>query len=168
MPLFRPPIPDPEDPFGQPDPRRAKRATVLREATVNAPVEEVWRLVSDPHHMPRWWPGVKRMEGVEGDRFTQVFMTKRGRPVRADFRVVVSEPPWRRAWEQDVVGTPFERVLGESVTEVLLEADGAATRVTLSQRQKLRGYSRTGGFLARRASGEKLAEALEGLGRALG
>ena len=43
--------------------------------------------------MPRWWPGVERMEGVEADRFTQVFKTKRGRPVRADFRVLRSEPP---------------------------------------------------------------------------
>ena len=118
--------------------------------------------------MPRWWPGVKRMEGVEDDRFTQVFTTKRGRPIRADFRVVVSEPPWRRAWEQELAGTPFERVLHELVTEVVLEEVPEGTRVTIAESQKLRGYSRTGGFLMRRATSGKLEEALDGLERACG
>ena len=39
--------------------------------------------------------------------------------------------------------------------------------VTLSQRQKLRGYSRTGGFLMRRATKERLGEALDGLADAI-
>jgi hypothetical protein len=37
--------------------------------------------------------------------------------------------------------------------------------VTISQQQKLRGYSRTGGILLRRATDSKLDEALEGLAR---
>lgn len=118
--------------------------------------------------MPRWWPGITRMEEVEVDRFTQVFVTKRGRPVRADFRIVVSEPPWRRAWEQELAGTPFERVLNQLVTEVVLEEVPGGTRVTIAERQKLRGYSRTGGFLMRRATVSKLKEALEGLERVCG
>src|SRR6201994_4600853 len=113
--------------------------------------------------MPRWWPGVERMEGVEPDRFTQVFKTKRGRPVRADFRVVASEPPTTRAWEQEVAGTPFERVLSTSVIEVRLAPAAQGTEVTISQQQKLRGYSRTGGFLMRRATASRLDEALDGL-----
>jgi hypothetical protein len=115
--------------------------------------------------MPRWWPGVDRMEGVEDDSFTQVLKTKRGRPVRADFRVVRSEPPWTRSWAQDVAGTPFERVLTESVVEVRLEPGAGGTEVTISQQQKLRGYSRTGGLLLRRATDSKLNEALDGLAR---
>ena len=63
-------------------------AGAQRSRTLPASPEELWELIADPHHMPRWWPGVERMEGVEADRFTQVFKTKRGRPVRADFRVV--------------------------------------------------------------------------------
>jgi len=105
------------------------------------------------------------MEGVAGDRFTQVFTTKKGRSVRVDFEIVVSEPPWRMTFSQDIPGTPFERVLAESVTEILLEADQAVTRVTITQRQKLRGYSRTGGLLLRRATNKRLDEALEGLAR---
>ena len=105
------------------------------------------------------------MEGVAEDRFTQVHLTKKGKPVRIDFTVLASEPPWRQLWGQEIDGTPFERVLRESVVEIVLEPEGTGTRVTIEQRQKLRGYSRTGGFLLRRATGAKLAEALEGLER---
>ncbi len=118
--------------------------------------------------MPRWWPGVVRMEGVDSERWTQVFMTKKGRPVRVDFHLVQSEPPRRRCWEQEIEGTPFERVLNEAVTEILLESDQRGTRITVAQRQKLRGYSRTGAFLLRRATNAKLDEALDGIERACG
>jgi uncharacterized protein YndB with AHSA1/START domain len=139
-----------------------------RTRTLPATQQELWEIVSDPHHMPRWWPGVDRMEGVEDDRFTQVLKTKRGRPVRADFHVVRSEPPWTWSWAQDVAGTPFERVLSASVVELQLEPATGGTTVTISQQQKLRGYSRTGGFLLRRATDSKLDEALDGLARISG
>jgi uncharacterized protein YndB with AHSA1/START domain len=134
-----------------------------RERTIAADQLRVWEVIEDPHHMPRWWPGVKRMEGVDEERFTQVFFTKRGRPVRMDFRLLASEAPWRRVWEQEVVGTPFQRVLSESITEITLEPVDGGTQVTLAQTQKLKGYSRTGGFLLRRATRRRLDEALEGL-----
>ena len=146
-----------------------------RSRIVDASPEDVWALVSDPHHMPRWWPDVKRMEDVHSDRWTQVFMTRRGRAVRADYSLVESEPPGvsgsapgRRVWEQDVAGTPFERVLAQSITELVIEPAGGGSLVTLAQRQKLRGYSRTGGFLLRRATRDKLKQALEGIERAVG
>jgi uncharacterized protein YndB with AHSA1/START domain len=134
-----------------------------RSRTLAASPETLWELIADPHHMPRWWPGVERMEGVEPDRFTQVFKTQRGRPVRADFRVLESTPPTTRSWEQEVAGTPFERVLSSSVIEVSLAPAAGGTEVTISHQQKLRGYSRTGGFLLRRATAAKLDEALDGL-----
>jgi uncharacterized protein YndB with AHSA1/START domain len=143
-------------------------AGARRSRTLPAFPEQLWELIADPDHMPRWWPGVQRMEGVAPDRFTQVFKTKRGRSVRIDFRVLVSEPPNTRAWEQEVAGTPFERVLRSSVIEVRLDPVPAGTEVTISQEQKLRGYSRTGGFLVRRATAAKLDEALEGLARITG
>jgi uncharacterized protein YndB with AHSA1/START domain len=142
--------------------------TIRRSRTLAADPKRVWAVIEDPHHMPRWWPGVKRMESVQDDRFTQVHMTKRGRPVRMDFRVLESEAPHRRSWEQELEGTPFERHLNESVTEVVLEPAGEGTNVTLVTRQKLRGYSRTGGLLFRRATGSRLTEALEELERICG
>jgi hypothetical protein len=146
-----------------------------RSRILSAPPEQIWALVSDPHSMPRWWPDVKRMEDVGEDRWTQVFMTRRGRAVRADYNLLESEPPGaggsapgRRVWEQEVAGTPFERVLSESITELVIESAGTGSLVMLVQRQKLRGYSRTGGFLLRRATRQKLAEALGGIERAVG
>jgi uncharacterized protein YndB with AHSA1/START domain len=143
-------------------------SSARRSRTVAAAPQSVWELIEDPHHMPRWWPGVARMEGVDEDRWTQVFMTKKGRPVRVDFHLVASDPPWRRCWEQEIAGTPFERVLNEAITEIVLEPDGAGTRITIEQRQKLRGYSRTGGWLLRRATRAKLGEAIDGIEHACG
>lgn len=108
------------------------------------------------------------MEAVADDRFTQVFTTKRGRAVRADFRVIQSDRPYARAWQQEVEGTPFARVLNESIVAITLNPVPDGTDVTIAQQQKLRGYSRTGGFLLRRATAGKLDEALDGLERILG
>jgi hypothetical protein len=147
-----------------------------RSRTVAASPEAVWALVGDPQHLPRWWPDVKRVEDVHPDRWTEVYLTRKGRAVRADFNLLESEapgpagdPPGRRVWEQEVEGTPFERLLTESVTELVLEGAGDGTLVTLIKRQRLRGYSRAGGgFLLRRATREKLTQALEGIERVVG
>jgi uncharacterized protein YndB with AHSA1/START domain len=144
-------------------------ATTERSRILNASQQELWGLISDPHHMPRWWPGVTRMENVEPDRWTQVFKTRKGRPVRADFHLLQSEPPSLRAWEQELPGTPFERVLNQLVIEIRLEpVSGPGTEVTIAQQQKLRGYSRTGSFLMRGAVRRRLDEALDGLERVSG
>jgi uncharacterized protein YndB with AHSA1/START domain len=150
-------------------------ATAKRTRTVSAAPGQVWEVIVDPHHMPRWWPGVKRMEDVSAERWTQVFTTKKGRPVRIDYHLLQADPPGERGdppgllvWEQEIPGTPFERVLAESITEIVLEPAEAGTQITIVQRQKLRGYSRTGGFLLRRATKDKLDEALDGLDGILG
>ena len=86
-------------------------ARTTRSRRIAASPEAVWEIVADPHHLPRWWPGVARVEDVRGGRFTEVIPTKRGKPVRLDFRVIESEPPSRRSWTQELPGTPFERLL---------------------------------------------------------
>ena len=141
-----------------------------RTRLIAAPAQAIWAVVADPHHFPRWWPGVVRVEGVRGDRFTQVYTSKRGRAVRMDFRLIASDPPTdggaaRVSFEQDVAGTPFERVLNQSTTEVALDPQAGGTRVTIAQQQRLRGYSRTGGWMLRRATARRLQEALESLER---
>jgi uncharacterized protein YndB with AHSA1/START domain len=140
-------------------------ATVRRTRHVAAPIETVWKVVESPYDLPRWWPGVARVEGVTADRWTQVFITSKGKPVRADFHLLGSSAPHSRHWEQEVAGTPFERVLVQSIVEVALELDGDGTRVTIEQRQQMRGYSPSGRWQIKRASSKKLDEALDGLER---
>ncbi len=141
-------------------------ATTRRSRTLAASPQAVWATVADPHHLPRWWPRVTRVEGVDGRGFTQVLTTDRGKAVRADFRLQERRAPELCRWTQDVDGTPFERILAASVTEVrLAPADAGATRVTLELQQRLRGSARLGGFLVRRAARRQLGDALDALER---
>ena len=128
-------------------------------------------MIEDPFQLPRWWPGVTRIEGVDDERFTQVLQTKRRHTVRMDFRVLVSEAPGsggrRRVTARGhrrCKGTPFERFLDQSITEVLVDpTSGGTSQVTIAQVQKLRGYSRTGALMMRRATNKQLDQALDAL-----
>jgi uncharacterized protein YndB with AHSA1/START domain len=135
--------------------------------TLAADPEAVWSVLVDPHHQPRWWPRVRRMEGVDADRFTQVLATERGKGVRADFRLLERTSP-RLRWAQELEGTPFERLLAEAETTVSIEpAPQGGTHVEVVLRQQLRGWSRMVPFLFKRAAQRQLGEALEGLDRAV-
>jgi uncharacterized protein YndB with AHSA1/START domain len=136
---------------------------VRRSRVVAATPEELWPTVADPYHLPRWWPRVERVELVQGDGFTQLLRTDKGRAIRADFRVVQSRRPELRRWRQEVAGTPFAGILASAETEIRLERDAGGTRVTLMQEQKLRGMARLGGMMVRRASRQALDGALDGL-----
>ncbi|MCW2990617.1 MAG: Polyketide cyclase/dehydrase [Solirubrobacterales bacterium] len=143
--------------------------TVARSREVAATPDAVWQLVGDPYHLPRWWPRVSRVEAVAGGRFTEVLGgTKSGRAVRADFRVDEKRKNERLRFSQELEGSPFERVLKSSETEIALAPSGAGTRVAITTRQKLRGLSRLGGFLVKRATRKVLDEALDGLEATVG
>ena len=167
--------------------------TARRSRTIAAPLQELWDLVLDPHHLPRWWPRVTRVEDVADGAFTEVMRTKKGKLVRADFNVVrVDEPARLLTWAQQLEGTPFARVLSSAETDVRLApaagdsarpgdpaSNGAATEVTIELRQSLAGYSarygmlggfapRLGGRMVRRAAEATIEEALDGLQRISG
>lgn len=130
--------------------------------------DDVWRVVSDPHHLPRWWPNVERVEGVSEDHFTQVLLTQKGKPVRADQLVVEREDGRLMAWEQLLAGTPFERLLESQRTEVTVAPERDGTTVALVVDQKLRGWSKLGPLFFSRAAGRQLEDALEALARVCG
>ncbi|MGH2898345.1 MAG: SRPBCC family protein [Solirubrobacteraceae bacterium] len=138
--------------------------TVRRVRTLPATPEELWAIVGDAHHLPRWWPLVTRVEGVDAGAFTQVLTTTKGVPVRADFRVVESAAPRVRRWSQELVNTPFARVLASSEVEVRLQPAGAAgTRVAVALVQRLRGTAVLASFMVRSAGRRTLDDALNGL-----
>jgi len=138
--------------------------TIRRSRTIAATPEDLWAVVGDPYHLPRWWPRVDRVEAVAGGKFTELLRAKSGRNVRADFRIDKKERDRLLAFDQQIDGTPFERVLQQSRTEIALEPAGeGATRVTITLKQKMRGAGRLGGLLVRRAGRRVLDTALEGL-----
>jgi uncharacterized protein YndB with AHSA1/START domain len=141
--------------------------TVRRSREIAAPTEELWDVIRDPHHLPRWWPRVTRVEDVEDGAFTEVMKTRKGKLVRADFRVAACDEAERTlTWEQLLEGTPFARVLRSAETEVRLQTGSAqATEVTIELRQVLNGVSRFGGYMMRRAARSTIGEALDGLER---
>ena len=124
----------------------------------------------DPHHLPRWWPRVTRVEDVDADAFTEVFSTRKGKLVRADFDLVLKDDRERvLRWSQRVAGTPFERVLRSAETEVRLTPAEPATEVTIELHQVLGGvFARLGSVMVRRAAAATIDEALEGLERISG
>jgi uncharacterized protein YndB with AHSA1/START domain len=139
-----------------------------RSRTLAASAEAIWRVLDDPHQQPRWWPGLRRVEAVSDDRFTQVLLTPKGRPVRVDMRVAARDPGRALTWEQELAGTPFERHLQESLTSFTLAAGGGGTEVSIEHRVRLRGASRAGGWMLRRATAARLDAALAQLAEILG
>ena len=140
--------------------------TVSRSRTVPVPPARVWDLVSDPTHLPRWWPRVERVEEATPKAWTNVMRSPRGRIIRADFTRTAADRPSKLAWRQEVEASPFERVFSEIRTDIAIEPDGErSSLVELTATQRLRGRSRFGGFMARRAARRQLDEALDGLRR---
>jgi uncharacterized protein YndB with AHSA1/START domain len=137
---------------------------VTVSAVIGAAPEAVWDIVSDPYHLPRWWPRVQRVEEATPEAWTTVMQSTRGKTVRADFSRLDADPPRRLSWRQEVEESPFERIMSEAVTEISLEpAAEDSTRVELRVAQRLRGLARFGGFMVKRATAEQLDEALDSL-----
>ncbi len=127
--------------------------------------EEVWEVACDPEHLARWWPRVDRVESADSAGFTQVMRSARGKTVRADFRVAERARPRSCRWVQELEGTPFERLLARSEIAISL---APGTEVTLEISRTMRGLSRFGGFMVRRAAHRQLEEALDNLERICG
>jgi uncharacterized protein YndB with AHSA1/START domain len=165
--------------------------TVKRTRAIAASPQELWDVLGDPHHLPRWWPRVNRVEAVtltgtgEPEAFTEVLMGPSGKIVRADFELLECVGLQRIVWSQQVENTPFARVLKSAETEIgLADAhgnDGPVTEVTIELRQELQGFrgsgalsmrlsgiSRFGSPLVHRAAASTIEQALDGLEQIVG
>jgi len=131
----------------------------------DAPLERVWKVVSDPYSLPRWWPRAQRVEEVSDEGWTMVLLSDRGKPVRADYTLARAQPMELFEWRQELEETPFERMLSRS--ELVIELDReetGATGVSLRSTERLRGLARLGSPMVRRATRKRLNQALERLG----
>jgi uncharacterized protein YndB with AHSA1/START domain len=141
---------------------------VQRETVVSGSLDEVWRVVSDPEALPRWWPGVTRVEEATPEAWTTVLTSPKGKSVRMDFTRVAAEEPSRLVWRQEVEHSPFERILTEATTSVELSAAEDGTRVAIALDQKPRGWARFAPLQFRAAGRRQVDGAVEGLERLFG
>lgn len=142
--------------------------TARESRTLAATPERVWDVVGDPHHLPRWWPRVTRVEDVRDDAFTEVLAGAKGKTLRADFRLVECQPQRRAVWAQEIDGTPFARVLRSAETRIELVPNERAVEVVVELRQTLHGlFARLGSPMVRRAAASTIREALDGLEQAV-
>jgi uncharacterized protein YndB with AHSA1/START domain len=144
-------------------------ARVVRRRRIAAPAGALWSVIADPYHLPRWWPNTQRVENVSegegpgGASWTQVLETKGGRGVRADYRCVDASEGERYVFEQTLEDTPFERFVKRARTEIELAPRNGETEVTMALDRRLRGLSRLGSPMMRRAVRRTLDAALSGL-----
>jgi hypothetical protein len=108
------------------------------------------------------------VEDATPEAWTTVMTSAKGRSVRADYTRVAAEEPSRLVWRQELEETPFERILAESATEILLHPDDGGTRVEVGVRQRPRGWTRFSPFQLRSAARRQADGALEGLSYLLG
>ena len=112
---------------------------------------------------------VRQVGSGKRSRWTTVLGTERGRGVRADYRCINSAAGERYVWEQEIEGTPFERILRSASLEIgLADAENGGTRIRLASAERLRGLSRLGSPMMRVATRRRLDEALDGIERAMG
>jgi len=141
---------------------------VRRETVVPQAPEEVWRLVSDPAQLARWWPGVTRVEDATAHAWTTVLASPKGKSVRMDYTRVEATEPTRLVWRQEVEQSPFERILAEATTSVELSEADEGTRVAIELDQKPRGWARLAPLQFRAAGKRQVEGAVEGLERLFG
>jgi uncharacterized protein YndB with AHSA1/START domain len=141
---------------------------VRRERIVPAPAADVWRVVSDPARLPQWWPGVSRVEEASPEAWTNVLTSSKGKSVRADYTRLEAQEARRLLWRHEVQESPFERILAESMTEIVLDPEDGRTRVEIAVSHQPRGWARLSPFQLRAAATKQVEGALEGLERLLG
>ncbi len=137
---------------------------VSRSRTVEASVADVWRIVGDPGQLAHWWPRVERVESVDAAGFTEVYKTKKGRTVRADFRIATLEAEHEIRVVQQLEGTPFERIFSKASKRCLVTpAEQGGTKLILELEQAPAGMARFGGFMVRGAMRKQLDQGLDAL-----
>ena len=138
-----------------------------RSELIEAPAARIWDLIADPYSLPRWWPRVQRVEEASPEAWTMVLSSDSGKPVRADYTRTRAEEPGLLEWQQELAETPFERFLSEARVKIQVGERQDGTTVEITSVERLRGLSRLGGFMVRRATGKRLDEALERLALAV-
>jgi uncharacterized protein YndB with AHSA1/START domain len=107
------------------------------ECTLPAPPEEIFRMLTEPSQLVRWWgphgftiPAAD-LNLVAGGRYRFRMAPPEGEPFHLSGEFLEIDPPWRLVftfrWEEP---TPDDR---ETVADLSLQSGGKGTRLSLSQ-----------------------------------
>jgi uncharacterized protein YndB with AHSA1/START domain len=115
---------------------------IVRESRVEAPVDQVWAVVSDADRAPDWFTFAERVEVRSGTGVGQL-RTQHGRwgskHAEVDQEITGFEPNRLLAWrhvEERLDGKPAPKFAASTEFSIELEPDGGATTVRLRSRQE--------------------------------
>ena len=118
---------------------------IVREARVDAPVEQVWSAVSDPDRLAGWFAFAERIEVRSGEGVGQL-RTQHGRwgsrRAEVDQEITAVEPNRLLAWRhvaERLNGKPAPKFAASTEFRIELESHGEATTVRLRSRQEPAG-----------------------------
>ena len=118
---------------------------IVRESRVDAPVESVWKIVSDPDRAPDWFTFAERVEVKEGQGVGQL-RTQHGRwgskHAEVDQEITAFEPNRLLAWRhlaERLDGKPAPKFAASTDFSIELEPAGEVTTVRLRSRQEPAG-----------------------------
>jgi uncharacterized protein YndB with AHSA1/START domain len=118
---------------------------IVRESRVDAPVESVWKIVSDPGRAPEWFTFAERVEVREGQGVGQL-RTQHGRwgskHAEVDQEITAYEPNRLLAWRhvaERLDGKPAPKFAASTDFSIELEPTGEGTTVRLRSRQEPAG-----------------------------
>ena len=120
---------------------------ISRSRTVSADPATVWADVAEPARLAEWYAFCDEIEVVAPDRWVLVGSWGAQRSA-VTVGIIDRSPPERLAWrhlEETLDDRPAPALSGETTGEVLLEAVGEGTEVTITSRQvaasRLRGLA---------------------------
>ena len=115
---------------------------IVRESRIQAPAEDIWKIVSDPHRAPEWFTFADRVEVRSGSGVGQL-RTQHGhwgrKPSEVDQEIIAYEPNHLLAWRhlaERLNGKPAPRFAASTEFSIELTPAGSATLVRLRTRQE--------------------------------
>jgi uncharacterized protein YndB with AHSA1/START domain len=108
--------------------------TIERDIDIEAPVDVVWRTITEPEQIRTWFADAVELEARPGAVGTLTFRADTDDPHAVDITVVAAEPPhhfsFRWCYPPGAHATPANSTL---VTFTLTEAGAARTRLRVAE-----------------------------------
>jgi len=136
---------------------------IMGQYRIEAPREEVWKLINDPEVLRACLPGCQSLEGNPQDGFAATVTTKIG-PVKATFKGEVKLADVRPPEGYTISGEGKGGVAGfaKGSADVRLEEDGEATILTYNATAQVGGKLAQLGSRLVDSTARKLADAFFG------